>query len=60
MTPEVTLVPGRRGLLSLLPLNRQKILKETCSRSFNVSVLIKEGVYFYWKKSEFFLIRVLY
>ena len=25
-----------------------------CSRSSNVSVLIKEGVFFYWKKSALF------
>ena len=32
-----------------------------CSRSSNVSVLIKEGVFFYWKKSAFsLLIRGLF
>ena len=29
-------------------------VKNACSRSSNVSVLIKEGVFFYWKKSAFF------
>ena len=53
VTPEVT------GLPSLLPLNRQTIItskvKIACSRSSNVSVLVEEGVFFYWKKSAFFL-----
>ena len=41
----------------LLPLNRQRIIKSKvknmCSRSSNVSVLIKEGVFIKWKKSAF-------
>ena len=28
-------------------------VKNMCSRPSNVSVLIKEGVFFYWKKSAF-------
>ena len=43
-------------LPSLLPLNMQRIIKSKVKiRSFNVSVLIKEGVFFYWEKSAFFL-----
>ena len=44
------------GLPSLLPLNRQRILtskvKNACSRSSNISVLMKEGVFFTGKSGE--------
>ena len=49
VTPEVTKLP------SLLPLIRQRIIKSKVKiRSSNVSVLIKEGVFFYWKKCQRF------
>ena len=47
VTPEVTKLP------SLLPLIRQRVIKSKI-RSSNVSVLIKEGVFFYWKKCQRF------
>ena len=49
VTPEVTKLP------SLLPLIRQRIIKSKVKiRSSNVSVLIKEGVFFHWKKCQRF------
>ena len=40
-----------------MPLKRQRIIKskvKMCFRSSDVSVLIKEGLFFYWEKSAFF------
>ena len=49
VTPEVTKLP------SVLPLIKQRIIKSKVKiRSSNVSVLIKKGCFFYWKKCQRF------